>query len=64
TPETSTFRLTNFPLEDINFMINITPMRRNGTVDDYTAIAILLASDEASFITGQTISVDGGVSMP
>ncbi|MBU1053216.1 MAG: glucose 1-dehydrogenase [Proteobacteria bacterium] len=64
TPETSTFRTTNFPQEDINFMINMTPMRRTGTVDDYTAIAILLASDEASFITGQTISVDGGVSMP
>uniref|UniRef100_E1YD59 3-oxoacyl-[acyl-carrier-protein] reductase n=1 Tax=uncultured Desulfobacterium sp. TaxID=201089 RepID=E1YD59_9BACT len=64
TPETSTFRSTNFPQEDLKFMVNMTPMRRTGTVDDYTAFAVLLASDEASFITGQTISVDGGVSMP
>lgn len=37
-----------------------TPMRRFGKTDELTGAAILLASDGASFITGQCISVDGG----
>ena len=37
-----------------------TPMRRFGNVKELTGAAILLASDAASFITGQCIVVDGG----
>jgi NAD(P)-dependent dehydrogenase (short-subunit alcohol dehydrogenase family) len=37
-----------------------TPMRRFGRVSELTGAAILLASDAASFITGQCIVVDGG----
>ena len=40
------------------------PLRRNGRPEDYVGMAVLLASDEGSFITGQTISVDGGLTMP
>ncbi len=64
TPETNNFQLTDFPQESLQVIVGMTPMRRTGAVDDYTAIAVLLASDEGSFITGQTISVDGGASMP
>lgn len=37
-----------------------TPMQRFGKVQELTGAAILLASDAASFITGQCIGVDGG----
>ena len=37
-----------------------TPMGRLGEPDEIAAIAAFLASDEASYITGQTIYADGG----
>jgi NAD(P)-dependent dehydrogenase (short-subunit alcohol dehydrogenase family) len=37
-----------------------TPMRRFGKPDELVGAAVLLASDAASFITGQCITVDGG----
>ena len=36
------------------------PMRRVGRPHEQAAAALFLASDEASFITGQTLVVDGG----
>ena len=36
------------------------PMRRAGHVDEMAAAAVFLASEMASYITGQTIHVDGG----
>jgi 2-hydroxycyclohexanecarboxyl-CoA dehydrogenase len=39
------------------------PMRRLGHPDDYPGIICFLASDDAGFITGQVISVSGGLSM-
>ena len=39
------------------------PMRRFGTVQDVAKCIAFLASDEANYITGQTISVDGGLFM-
>ena len=40
------------------------PLRRLGTVDDIGYTALFLASDEAGYITGQTIVVDGGQVLP
>jgi NAD(P)-dependent dehydrogenase (short-subunit alcohol dehydrogenase family) len=37
-----------------------TPMRRFGRAEELTGAAVFLASDAASFITGQTLAVDGG----
>lgn len=37
-----------------------TPMRRFGKAEELVGAALLLASDGASFITGQSITVDGG----
>jgi NAD(P)-dependent dehydrogenase (short-subunit alcohol dehydrogenase family) len=37
-----------------------TPMKRFGKITELVGTAILLASDAASYITGQTIIVDGG----
>jgi 2-hydroxycyclohexanecarboxyl-CoA dehydrogenase len=39
------------------------PMRRLGQPEDYPGIVALLLSDDAAFITGQTISVSGGLTM-
>ena len=37
-----------------------TPMGRVGKVDELVGAAIFLASDAASFVTGETLAVDGG----
>ncbi|TGD43674.1 SDR family oxidoreductase [Pseudotabrizicola sediminis] len=39
----------------------VTPLRRVGTPDDLAGPLLFLCSDAASFVTGQTIWVDGGV---
>ena len=39
------------------------PMRRLGQPEDYPGIVAFLLSDDAAFITGQTLSVSGGLSM-
>ena len=39
------------------------PMRRAGTADEMAGVACFLASDDAGYITGQTIFVDGGLTL-
>ena len=39
------------------------PMKRLGTPEDVAAAVAFLASEEAEFITGQTLSVSGGLTM-
>jgi 3-oxoacyl-[acyl-carrier protein] reductase len=40
------------------------PLRRLGTIEDVAHAVRFLASDEAAYITGQTIVVDGGQTLP
>lgn len=42
-------------------IIRRTPLRRLGLVEDITPIIRYLLSEEASFITGQTLAIDGGL---
>jgi 3-oxoacyl-[acyl-carrier protein] reductase len=50
--------------EYIARMTSAIPQRRLGSVEDIAYAALFLASDEAGFITGQTIVVDGGQVLP
>ncbi len=38
-----------------------TPLRRFGRADEVAALAVTLASDEATYVTGTEISIDGGL---
>lgn len=38
-----------------------TPLRRFGRVEEVAALAVLLASDEATYITGSEFDIDGGL---
>ncbi len=42
-------------------MVKDTPLRRFGEADEVAAVAVLLASDEASYITGTEMTIDGGI---
>jgi 2-hydroxycyclohexanecarboxyl-CoA dehydrogenase len=44
-------------------MINATRLGRAGTPDEVAATIVFLASDEAGFITGETLGVSGGLHM-
>ena len=45
-------------------MEKATPMRRLGEPEDIAAAAVYLASPAGSFLTGKTLEVDGGLTMP
>ncbi|MGJ8560608.1 MAG: SDR family oxidoreductase [Litorimonas sp.] len=42
-------------------LVKDTPMQRFGTVDEVAALCVLLASDEARYITGAEMTIDGGL---
>ena len=44
-------------------MVRGIPLKRMGEPEDYAGIVAFLGSDDAGFITGQTISVSGGMNM-
>ena len=44
-------------------MVRAVPLGRIGEPDDYAGMVAFLASDECAFMTGQTISVSGGLTM-
>ena len=45
-----------------NLLLRFIPMRRFGEADDVAALAVLLCSDAAGYLSGQVFHVDGGVS--
>lgn len=49
--------------EGLRAFASSVPVRRNGHPDDIAAAFAFLASEEAAFLTGQTIVVDGGVTL-
>ena len=52
------------PGNDVRKLIeDITPLRRMGTAEDVASVVEFLCSSHSSFVTGQTIYVDGGLSV-
>jgi len=57
--------MTNaLPEEQRTALINHIPLKRIGKPDDIAHMVAFLASDEAGYITGQTLHVNGGMVMP
>ena len=47
----------------VSYLIAKIPLRRPGAVDDLTGTLLFLSSDASAYITGQTLLVDGGISV-
>lgn len=47
--------------DDLNELKNEIPLNRIGNVEDISGMAVFLASDDARYITGQVITIDGGM---
>ena len=54
----------SLPPESIEFIKKVTPLGRLGDPEELAATLIWLVSDAASYITGITVPVDGGLVMP
>jgi 3-oxoacyl-[acyl-carrier protein] reductase len=53
----------DLPEELKSYMLNITPLGRMGEPEEIAYAVAFFASDEAGYITGQVLSVDGGMMM-
>lgn len=54
---------TEIPAETVKAWEAGIPLRRGGTPEDVAKVCLFLASDMASYVTGQVIEVDGGMAM-
>ncbi len=55
--------IETLPKEYISNIISNIPLRRLGKTEDVSDLVVFLASDKANYITGQVLSVDGGMNM-
>jgi NAD(P)-dependent dehydrogenase (short-subunit alcohol dehydrogenase family) len=51
------------PEEVLSMWVNDTPLKRIETAEDVAKVAAFLASDDSAFLTGESISVNGGAFM-
>ena len=47
----------------VRYLSDRIPLRRPGAIDDLTGALIFLSSDASAYVTGQTLLVDGGISV-
>ncbi len=55
--------LDHIPEEQMNAYLDKIPLHRLGEVEDIANMVALLVSDNASYLTGQVITLDGGLSL-
>ncbi len=55
--------LDRYTAEDLQALADETPLGRTGSPEDVAKAVKFLISDDASFITGQNLIVDGGISL-
>lgn len=58
----STFSSLENPEKSFNESLAFNPMGRVGTIEDIAKTCLFLASDDSTYVSGQTITVDGGQS--
>jgi NAD(P)-dependent dehydrogenase (short-subunit alcohol dehydrogenase family) len=56
--------MDNVPREATAALARSIPVGRLGSPDDVAAAVVYVASDEAAWLTGQTISLNGGATTP
>lgn len=56
-----TDQTANLPQELIDFILELTPLKRPGTAEEIANAVAFLASEEASYVSGQVLGVDGGM---
>ncbi|MDX1908328.1 MAG: 3-oxoacyl-[acyl-carrier-protein] reductase [Bacteroidia bacterium] len=59
----STEMTASLPEKELAGWLENIPLKRAGTTEDVANLCVFLASDMASYITGQVINVDGGMVM-
>jgi 3-oxoacyl-[acyl-carrier protein] reductase len=57
----STDMIKDIPENVIEMMLKKVPLRRMGQIEEVASVYAWLASDDASYVTGTIINVDGGV---
>jgi len=56
-----TDQTADLPEELIGYILDLTPMRRPGTAEEIANAVAFLASEEAGYVSGQVLGVDGGM---
>jgi 2-hydroxycyclohexanecarboxyl-CoA dehydrogenase len=63
TPLIEEMRQDEFTAKILGSIVNLIPMKRLGEPEEIAPMVLFLASDSASYITGQVFSINGGLNM-